>query len=224
MSLKVAKVNLDRQKSLFEKGLSSKRAFELATLEYAKFLTDEANSKTELVRLETRLARQTTQFVTAPRNGAILRRIAGEASVLVKSGDSLAILVPDTSSRAVELLIDGSDISLIQPGQEVRLQFEGWPAIQFSGWPSIAVGTFTGQVSIIDAADNGNGKFRVLVSPTIPEAWPSSSALRQGVRAQGWVLLGRVKLGYEIWRRFNGFPALRTPPPGENEKQKKGKR
>ncbi len=223
ISLKVAKINLDRQKTLFDKGLSSRRSFELATLEYAKYITDEANAKTELVRVETRLARQTTQFVTAPRSGAILRRIAGENSVLVKSGDSLAVLVPDTISRAVELLIDGSDISLIHPGQEVRLQFEGWPAIQFSGWPSIAVGTFTGQVSIIDAADNGSGKFRVLVSPMASEQWPSSNVLRQGVRAQGWLLLGRVKLGYEIWRRFNGFPALRTAPAGEAGKAKKSK-
>ncbi len=223
ISLKVAKINLDRQKSLFEKGLSSRRAFELATLEYAKYITDEANGRTELVRIETRLARQTTQYVTAPRSGAILRRIAGENSVLVKAGDSLAVLVPDTSSRAVELLIDGSDISLVHVGQEVRLQFEGWPAIQFSGWPSIAAGTFTGKISIIDAADNGGGKFRVLASPASPESWPSSAVLRQGVRAQGWVLLGRVKLGYEIWRRFNGFPALRTAPAGEAEKQKKNK-
>jgi hypothetical protein len=22
----------------------------------------------------------------------------------------------------------------------------------------------------------------------------------------GWVLLARVKLGYEVWRQFNGFP------------------
>jgi multidrug efflux pump subunit AcrA (membrane-fusion protein) len=222
ISLKVAKINLDRQKTLFDQGLSSRRSYELATLEYAKYITDEANAKTELVRVETRLARQTTQFVTAPRGGAILRRIAGENSVLVKSGESLAVLVPDTSSRAVELLIDGSDISLVHLGQEVRLQFEGWPAIQFSGWPAIAVGTFTGRVSIIDAADNGGGKFRVLVSPISPELWPPSNVLRQGVRAQGWVLLGRVKLGYEIWRRFNGFPALRTAPPGETGKQKKG--
>lgn len=223
ISLSMAKINLDRQKSLFDQGLSSRRAFELATLEHAKYMTEQANAKTELVRLETRLARQSTQFVTAPRGGTILRRIAGEHSVLVKSGDSLAVLVPDTSSRAVELLVDGMDVSLMHIGQEVRLQFEGWPAIQFSGWPSIAVGAFVGKIAIIDAADNGDGKFRVLISPSESDQWPSSSLLRQGVRAQGLVLLGRVKLGYEIWRRFNGFPALRTAPAAGPEKSKKGK-
>jgi multidrug resistance efflux pump len=222
VSIEMARINLTRQKELFDKGLSSRRSYELATLEHAKFLTDEANAKTELIRIESRLARQTTQFVSAPRSGAILKRIAGENSVLVKSGDSLAVLVPDTESRAVELLIDGNDISLIHEGQEVRLQFEGWPAIQFSGWPSVAVGTFPGQVAIIDAADNGSGKFRVLVSPMGGESWPSSRMLRQGVRAQGWVLLGRVKLGYEIWRRFNGFPPLRTAPDSGSYPSKRG--
>jgi hypothetical protein len=30
--------------------------------------------------------------------------------------------------------------------------------------------------------------------------------LRQGVRAQGWILANQVPLWYEIWRLINGFP------------------
>ena len=202
-----AKINRERQKALEEQGLSSRRAFELAQLEHAKYLTDEANAKGELVRIETRLARQSTQFVSAPRSGIILRRTAGESSVLVKAGASLAILVPDTDSRAVEIWIGGNDVALITEGQKVRLQFEGWPAIQFSGWPSVAVGTFAGLVGVIDAADSGEGRFRVLIIPDPKAApWPSTRYLRQGIRAHGWILMGRVKLGFELWRRFNGFP------------------
>jgi hypothetical protein len=26
------------------------------------------------------------------------------------------------------------------------------------------------------------------------------------VRALGWIQLGTVRLGYELWRQFNGFP------------------
>ena len=36
--------------------------------------------------------------------------------------------------------------------------------------------------------------------------WPGARWLRQGVRANGWVLLQRVPLWYEIWRQVNGFP------------------
>jgi len=114
----------------------------------------------------------------------------------------------------------------------VRLQFEGWPAVQFVGWPSVAVGTFPGRIILVDAADNGKGQFRVLVEPD-PQAgeagaWPSARYLRQGVRANGWVLLNRVRLGYELWRQFNGFPptiAASEPwQPGDKDKGDKKER
>jgi hypothetical protein len=69
------------------------------------------------------------------------------------------------------------------------------------------VGTFGGEVILIDATDDGTGRFRILVAPDSgDEAWPETRYLRQGVRANGWVLLQQVKLGFELWRRFNGFP------------------
>ncbi len=201
-----SKINVDRQKELFEKGLSSRRAYEQAELEYARYLAEEATGSAELSRIEVRLARQSVQSVKAPRSGTILRRMAGQESELVKPGDVLAVIVPETQSRAVEIWVSGNDIPLIQEGRQVRLQFEGWPAIQFSGWPSVAVGTFGGLVSFIDPADNGYGKFRVVVVPQEGERWPSPRYLRQGVRANGWILLDQVTLGYELWRQFNGFP------------------
>ncbi len=89
------------------------------------------------------------------------------------------------------------------------MQFEGWPAIQFSGWPSVAVGTFGGEVVSVDSRDNGKGKFRVLVRPDPQDrAWPAERFLRQGVRANGWVLLNQVPLWFEVWRQLNGFPPV----------------
>ncbi|HAC92426.1 MAG TPA: hemolysin D, partial [Planctomycetaceae bacterium] len=91
-----------------------------------------------------------------------------------------------------------------------RLQFEGWPAVQFVGWPSVAIGTFGGTVNRLFPTDDGNGNFRVLVIPdnhlSHDQGWPESKFLRQGVRVNGWILLNEVPLGYEIWRRINGFP------------------
>jgi hypothetical protein len=43
------------------------------------------------------------------------------------------------------------------------------------------------------------------------DPWPSRRFLRQGVRANGWVLLNIVPLGYEFWRQFNGFPPVIAP-------------
>ena len=173
-----------------------------------------ANASAELSRIEVRLARQAAQSVMAPRDGTIYRIVAnGHAGEVVKTGDVLAVLVPDTSERAVELWISGNDMPLVREGATARIQFEGWPALQFSGWPSVAVGTFRGRVSFVDSTDDGAGQFRILVVPEEGSIWPAPIYLRQGVRAQGWVQLGRVKLGYELWRQFNGFPPSLSKEP-----------
>lgn len=206
-ALDTARRNVKRQWTLFQQGLSSRKQYEEAQLKEADVLKEVTAASAEAARLDTRFARQGRQLVSAPRDGVILRRGAGEGSVHVKPGDLLAVLVPETRSRAVELWLDGSDLPLVEAGHQVRLQFEGWPAIQLSGWPSVAVGTFDGVVSTIDAAGAGRpGQFRVLVTAAADERWPRAELLRQGVRAHGWVLLGTVPLGYELWRKFNNFP------------------
>lgn len=187
----------------------------------AAAMAEVASSTAELARIDVRLARQSTQRVTAPRDGTVLRVLGGTGAELLKAGDPLVIFVPDTDARAVELWVDGNDVPLLREGRHVRVQFEGWPALQFSGWPSVAVGTFGGVISVIDAADDGKGKFRVLVVPDGNERWPSGRYLRQGVRANGWILLNRVTLAYELWRQFNGFPpALANPEASTQEKSK----
>ena len=201
-----SKNNIKRQYDLFKKGLSSKRAYELAELEYAKFLSELSSASAELARIETRLARQSSQEVVAPLSGILQRVVAPQGGTIVKLGQELAMIVPETKNRAVELYISGLDLPLLSIGREVRLQFEGWPAVQFSGWPSVAVGTFSGRVSVIDPSDDGKGKFRILVRPEKEEDWPDTRYLRQGVRTVGWVLLDSVRLGWELWRQFNGFP------------------
>lgn len=175
----------------------------------ASALGEAGAAEAELARIDVRLARQETMTVRAPAPGTVLRLSGGVGGEMVKAGDSLLVFVPDTDHRAVELWVDGVDIPLIAEGRKVRIQFEGWPAVQFTGWPSVAVGTFGGIVTLIDATDDGQGKFRIVVTPDPrDERWPSGRYLRQGVRANGWVLLGQVTLGYELWRRFNGFPPV----------------
>lgn len=169
-----------------------------------------AAASAELARIEVKLARQRTQSVRAPRAGTILRVVAKQGGEMVKSGDVLAVIVPDTRDRAVELWVDGNDVPLVTPGRHVRLQFEGWPAVQFTGWPTVAVGTFGGRVAFVDASDDGAGRFRVVIVPDGSGPWPSARYLRQGTRVNGWVLLDRVRLGYEVWRQVNGFPPERS--------------
>lgn len=180
---------------------------------------DLASARQSILEVETDLARQETRRVLSPVAGTVLRLEGGRSGEQVKKGDPLVVIVPETDALAVELWVDGNDMPLVQPGSDVRLQFEGWPAVQFTGWPSVAVGTFGGEVRFVDAAADGSGRFRVVVVPDPAEPeWPSRRYLRQGVQAKGWFLLQRVRLGYELWRQLNGFPPAIAPsepkPPG----------
>jgi adhesin transport system membrane fusion protein len=188
-------------------GTDARAAVDDARASRATAEAEAANAFAELARIDVRLARQGAQRVLAPMDGTILRLGGAVGGEMVKAGDVLAAIVPDTESRAVELWVDGNDVPLLTEGRKVRLQFEGWPALQFSGWPSVAVGTFGAEVKLIDASDDGKGRFRVVALPdTEDDPWPPGRFLRQGVRVNGWVLLVQVKLGVELWRRRNGFP------------------
>lgn len=162
--------------------------------------------KKELYILGTKRGEFRRNEISAPCSGVIQQWYGVAGSDTVKEGDQLFLIVPQAEDLAVEMKVNGNDMPLIHEGDRVRLQFEGWPAVQFVGWPSVAVGTFGGRVNRVFPTDDGKGNFRVLVSPEPDSDWPGENYLRQGVRANGWVMLKQVPLGYEIWRQLNGFP------------------
>ncbi|MFT5681006.1 MAG: adhesin transport system membrane fusion protein [Myxococcota bacterium] len=173
-----------------------------------------AESTQKRISATVKLTQQGAQEVFAVQDGTVLK-VYGGPGTWKKKGDPLVALVPQTTSRAVELYIDGNDTPLVRPGESVRVVFEGWPALQFVGLKGFtSPGTFPGEVALVDATDNGSGKFRIVVKPTDEQSWPDAEVLRQGTRAKGWVLLGQVSLGYELWRQVNGFPALPSTDKG----------
>jgi multidrug resistance efflux pump len=180
-----------------------------------------SKAEKDLHDMENKVARQNTQLmITAPFDGYVVQISSNGGSQLVKEGDPICTLVPYTEERAVQIWLDGNDAPLVEAGRHVRLQFEGWPAIQFAGWPSVAVGTFGGTVVSVDMVDNGKGKFRCQILPDSTETvkWPEERFLRQGVRANGWVLLEQVPLWFEVWRKLNGFPPTVEMEPSKGEK------
>ncbi len=192
-------------------------------VDYARAMKEDAlgmkaTVQKEIRDLEMKRSELDRMVITAPRDGTIFRMPVFERGMTIKEGTELFTIVPDTKDLAVELWLAGNDVPLVRVGDHVRLQFEGWPAVQFAGWPSVAVGTFGGTVAAIDETDNGKGKFRLQIRPEDAEGWPSHRFLRQGVRANGWVMLQRVPLGYELWRQLNGFP----PVVAEEEPEGKG--
>jgi len=185
---------------------------------YQKAMGDAASIRKEKRELEIKQGTLSRMYVTAPRDGVIHRLPLVEGGQTVKEGDYLLTIVPDTKDLAVEMTVVGNDLPLVRIGNHARMQFEGWPSLQFSGWPAIAVGTFGGQVAVLDPTDDGSGMFRVLIRPEPDDRpWPNEQYLRQGLRANGWIMLGTVPLGYEIWRRINGFPPSVDSATGEKD-------
>lgn len=200
ISLKIEKGNT---RSKFENDYSKTTSDKYST-ETDKFETKNAITKIEN-QLRNYQVRQGYYLITAPQDGYITKVLVQGIGETIKEGQSIVSFMPANVDLAVEIYIDPIDLPLLQKGQHVRLQFDGWPAIVFSGWPGASYGTYGGEVYGIDQFISPNGKYRVLVKPDIKEhKWPA--ALRVGGGSKSMLLLNNVPIWYEIWRKINGFP------------------
>lgn len=222
-SLKAAQASLAGTRNAFDATIASTRALQTAAR------AEIASAARELAALDTQINRAMRQVIEAPRDGIVLQVAATDGSYL-HPGSLVCVIIPETESRFVELWVDGNDAPMIkprvekdgqvvEPGSPVRVTFAGWPAVQTFGWPNLAIGTFGGEVAFVDPTDDGTGKFRIVVAEKPDEVtrdgrtelvrWPEKDRwLRQGVRANGWVMLNQVPLWFELWRVANGFPPV----------------
>lgn len=164
--------------------------------------------------------------VVARQAGYVVKALKAGIGETIKEGEAIATIQPENPDLAVAMYVRAMDIPLISKDRKVRIQFDGWPALQFSGWPSVSVGTFGGVVTVIDRVNAANGQFRILVTPDEDdEPWPYQLRIGSGIK--GWVMLDNVRVWYEIWRQFNGFPPSLYEDPeakkiiGKDKEQKK---
>ena len=150
--------------------------------------------------------RQKLYYITAPQSGYVTKTIKKGLGEIIKEGTDILTIMPATYDLAVEIYVEPMDLPLLQIGNEVRMQFDGWPAFVFSGWPNTSFGTFSGEVLAIDQFISDNGKYRLLVTPN-DEAKPWPNLLRVGSGTDAFILLNDVPVWYELWRQLNGFPA-----------------
>lgn len=143
--------------------------------------------------------------IKAPINGQITKAKKAGKGEMIKDGEMIVEIVPDSIQYAVEIFVNPVDLPLVNIGQKVRFIFDGFPTIIFSGWPSASYGTFGGVITAVENSVSANGKFRVLVKEDIiDKPWPKE--LRLGTGALGIALLKNVPIWYELWRNVNGFP------------------
>ena len=174
-------------------------------------LADAAHAAEQVANVELRLSNATQRRVAgrilAPIDGTVVRMAQVGIGETVRPGDKLVRISPTSIDKAIEMKADGIDAPLLNVGRKVKLLFYGIPAIPLPAWPDTMYGTFTGVIKVVDQVDDGKGNYRFWVIPD-PEdkPWPEQTHIRQGTKVMGWVILNRVPLWYELWRRFNLFP------------------
>ena len=218
-----AKVTVQQNKLLNQKNELANLYIEMSAIEsdYAdklaksqseqqSALSDKFEGIGDAAKLQNQLSnynvRQANYYITAPQSGFITKTIQTGLGETVKEGVDIATIMPSDYEVAVEIYLMPMDLPLISLGGEVRLRFDGWPAIVISGWPESSTGMFTGEVVAIDQFIDENGFYRVLISPRADtdKKWPDG--LRVGTGARAFMLLKDVPVWYEIWRQLNGFP------------------
>ena len=175
----------------------------------------EANEKAASLQVKRQNIASRAGFyhVVAPQAGQVVQAKKSGINEIIKEGEVIVEIVPDSFTYAVELFVSAVDLPLVDTGQEVQFQFDGYPAIIFSGWPSASYGTFSGRVVAVESNRSANGKFRMLIAENKKDrSWPPGMKLGNG--AKGFALLKDVPIWYELWRNINGFPPDYYKPVG----------
>ena len=186
--------------------------------------SNQFDSEAQVTKLENEFTnyeiRSELYYIRAPQSGFINRALQAGIGETFKEGDKLVGIMPADYQLAVETFVEPIDLPLVQPGEKVRIQFDGWPAIVFSGWPNLSYGTYGGEVVAIETFISDNGKYRVLLAPDSEDHdWPVD--IRVGSGANTIALLDDVPIWFEIWRQLNGFPPNYYQPETEMAKSTK---
>jgi len=159
------------------------------------------------LRMSNAEQRRVAGRILAPIDGTVVKMAESGVGETVRPGDKLVRISPASADKAIEMVADGIDAPLLNVGRKVKILFYGIPAIPLPAWPELMAGTYGGVIKVIDQVDDGKGNFRFWVVPDPEEKpWPPQEHVRQGTKVMGWVILNRVPLWYELWRRFNLFP------------------
>ncbi len=188
--------------------------------------SDQYSTQADIAKLENSYSnyakRRSLQYITAPQDGYVTKAIKTGIGETFKEGESILSIMPSDYEIAVETYIRPIDVPLIHPGEKVRVQFDGWPAIVFSGWENLSYGTYGAQVVAVEKFISDNGLYRVLLARD-PDSHPWPEKLRVGSGARTIALLNDVPIWYEIWRQLNGFPPNYYEPTKAKQEVKKPK-
>ena len=182
----------------------SKTQQEIFTAQSNRFSTEAEVDKLS-IELSNYERRSQLYYIVAPQSGYVNRALRAGLGETFSQGERLVGIMPAEFQMAVETYVRPLDLPLIHIGEEVRVQFDGWPAVIFSGWPNLSFGTYGAKVVAIENYISENGRYRILLAPDPNDnPWPENIGIGSG--AYTIALLEDVPIWYEIWRNLNGFP------------------
>ena len=139
--------------------------------------------------------------------GTFPARVALVDSTQTKAGKFRVLVVPDMDGPELEYefraggrFASGSTINGLKSGASGTIVSVSPSEEDDPEAGRLTLTNITGEFRPDEPIEDSKGVRAVVKSP-----WPSQEFLRQGARANGWVLLREVPLGFEIWRRLNGF-------------------
>lgn len=198
-----AELNISTLKATYADKIA-KAESSLYTAQSATLDTEAQVSKLE-INVANYTKRNSLLYITAPQNGYINKAIKTGIGETFKEGEELVGIMPADYELAVEMFVRPIDLPLIHINEDVRVQFDGWPAIVFSGWPNASYGTYGAKVVAIENFISSNGMYRILLAPN-RETQPWPTAIRVGSGAKTIALLDNVPIWFELWRQINSFP------------------
>lgn len=212
-----ARVEIGQIKASYADKISKAQSDQF-TARSTQFDTEAQVSKLENTNTNYKV-RNSLRFILAPQDGYITKAIIGGIGETFKEGQELVGIMPAKIDLAVETYVRPIDLPLIHVGEEVRVQFDGWPAIVFSGWPNVSYGTYGAKVVAIERFISENGKYRILLAPDESDhEWPED--IRVGSGARTIALLEDVPIWFELWRQLNSFPPNYYQPDAEAKGKK----
>lgn len=122
---------------LEQSNIQSRFQNDLAKIQSDKFstLSEKLDAESTVNKLQNQYTnyevRSGMYFITAPQDGYITKTVVNGIGETIKEGDELLSFMPSNYQLAVALYVDPIDLPLLEKGQHVRLQFDGWPAIVF---------------------------------------------------------------------------------------------
>ena len=142
ISLKDARIRLERQRRLFADRIVSQQDLDNAQIVFEKSGTDIKIAEAEIMRLREALIEAEDRLndteITVPITGTILEKFVEEGQIITSGTSSTTegtslFNMADLNKLYISANVDETDVGKVQPGQDVSITADAYPGWNFNG-------------------------------------------------------------------------------------------